>query len=161
MSADLSPRARPLTDADAETVVAMAAALAAAVDDPRPRVTAQALLQAVADGWCDCFVADLQHELAGYALVSRCYEAHTAVRRLWLGDLYVKPAARRFGVGRSLIARVARHALELGCDALYFELWRPNTAAVPFFSQAGAKELTELALMRLDRSGLSTLASRV
>ena len=147
--------------ADAVAVVVMASALAAAVDDPRPQLTAEALLRAVAEGWCDCFVAELRQELAGYALVSRCYEAHTAMRRLWLGDLYVKPAARRLGVGRTLIARVACHALELECDALYFELWRPNITALRFFSAAGAKELAELAITRLDRSGLTTLASRV
>ena len=150
-----------MTAADAVTVVAMASALAAAVDDPRPQLTAEALLRAVAEGWCDCFVAELRHELAGYALVCRCYEAHTGMRRLWLGDLYVRPAARRFGVGRSLLARVACHALELECDALYFELWRPNITALRFFSAAGAKELAELAITRLDRSGLATLASRV
>jgi GNAT superfamily N-acetyltransferase len=146
---------------DAVTVVAMASSLAAAVADPRPRLTAEALLLAAAEGWCECFVADLRRELVGYALVSRCYEAHTGMRRLWLGDLFVKETARRLGVGRTLIARVARHALELECDALYFELWRPNVAAARFFSQAGAQEVAELAIMRLDRGILSALNSRV
>jgi GNAT superfamily N-acetyltransferase len=150
-----------MTPADAVTVVAMASSLAEAVDDPPPRLTAAALLRAVAESWCECFVAELRHEMAGYALVSRSYEAHTGNRRLWLGDLYVKPSARRFGVGRTLIARVARHALELECDALYWELWRPNVAATRFFREVGAEVVAELAITRLDRSGLSALASRV
>jgi GNAT superfamily N-acetyltransferase len=161
MAMDLRPAARPMTPADAGTVVTMASSLAAAVKDPRPQLSAEELLRATAEGWCDCFVAELRHEIAGYALVSRSYEAHTGKRRLWLGDLYVKPSVRRLGVGHSLIARVARHALELECDALYWELWRPNGAAARLFSQVGAAEVAELAIMRLDRSGLGTLASRV
>ena len=150
-----------MTAADAALVVAMASSLAQAVVDPPPQLTAEALLHAVAEGWCECFVAELRHELAGYALVSRGFEAHTGKRRLWLGDLYVKPSARRSGVGRTLIARVARHALELECDALYWELWRPNSGAARFFGEIGAEAVAELAITRLDRSGLSTLASRV
>ena len=150
-----------MTPADAGSVVAMASSLAAAVDDPPPQLTAEALLHALAGCWSECFVAELRHDIAGYALVSRCFEAHTGKRRLWLGDLYVEPAARRCGVGRTLIAVVARHALELECDALYWELWRPNVAAARFFSAVGADAVAELAITRLDRSGLSALASRV
>lgn len=161
MPADLRLLARTMAPADAVSVVAMASSLAQAVDDPPPQLTAEALLRATAEGWCECFVAELRHEIAGYALVSRSYEAHTGKRRLWLGDLYVKPSARRCGVGGSLIARVARHALELECDALYWELWRPNRVAARFFSEIGAEAVAELAIARLDRSALATLASRV
>jgi GNAT superfamily N-acetyltransferase len=161
MSTDLRPAARPLAPADVVTVMAMASSLAEAVDDPPPQLTAEALLRAVAEGWCECFVAELRHEIAGYALVSRSYEAHTGKRRLWLGDLYVKPSARRCGVGGTLIARVARHALELQCDALYWELWRPNSAAARFFSEVGAEAVAELAITRLNSRALSRLASRV
>jgi GNAT superfamily N-acetyltransferase len=150
-----------MSPADATAVVAMASSLAEAVNDPPPRLTAETLLRAVAEGWCECFVAELRHELAGYALVSRSYEAHTGQRRLWLGDLYAKPSARRLRVGRTLIARVARHALELECDALYWELWRPNAAAARFFGELGAEAVAELAIMRLDRRGLAALSSRV
>ena len=139
----------------------MASSLAESVGDPRPQLTAEALRRAVAEGWCECFVAELRHDTAGYALVSRCFEAHTGKRRLWLGDLYVKPSARRSGVGCTLIAHVARRALELGCDALYWELWRPNIAAGQFFRDVGAEAVAELAITRLDHSGLSALASRV
>jgi GNAT superfamily N-acetyltransferase len=150
-----------MTPADAVSVVAMASSLAAAVDDPPPQLTAEALLDALAGCWCECFVAELRHEIAGFALVSRSYEAHTGQRRLWLGDLYVIPSARRCGVGRALIARLARHALELECDALYWELWRPNVTAARFFSEVGAEAVAELAITRLGRRALDTLASRV
>jgi GNAT superfamily N-acetyltransferase len=161
MPTDLRPSARPMTPAEAESVVAMASSLAEAVDDPPAQLTAETLLRAVAEGWCECFVAELRHEIVGYALVSRSYEAHTGKRRLWLGDLYVKPSARRCGVGRTLIVRVAHHALELECDALYWELWRPNIAAARFFSEVGAAAVADLAITRLGRSALSALASRV
>ena len=102
-----------MTPADTLTVVAMASSLAVSVNDPPPQLTAETLLRAVAEGWCEGFVAELRHDIAGYALVSRCFEAHTGKRRLWLGDLYVEPcpnvaAARFFGeVGAQTVAELA------------------------------------------------------
>jgi len=66
----------------------------------------------------ECLVAELDGQPVGCALICRGFEAH-AGRRLWLGDLYVRKAARLSGAGRSLMAAVARRALDLDCEALY------------------------------------------
>jgi len=77
---------------------------------------------------------------------------------LWIGDLYVRPNARRNRVGRALMTAVARHALQLGCDAVYWELWRMNTAGEAFYRKLGAEEAIDLAVMRLGRDRLAALA---
>jgi len=74
---------------DAAAIIEMAHALAAAVGDPAPRLTKDDLIR---DGfgsgrWFDCFVAEADGTLTGYTLACKAYEAHTAHRRLWLGDL--------------------------------------------------------------------------
>jgi len=156
------PIIRPMQAGDGTRLVALARELAAAVDDPEPRIGEADIVR---DGlgperWFDCFVAEIAHVVVGYALFGRGFEAHTGKRRLWLGDLYVTPTARGRGVGRALIATVARHALQLGCDAVYWELWRQNSAGAAFYRSLQAEEVTDLAVMRLDKDRLAALAAR-
>lgn len=150
------------TREDALAIVDMAQELALAVDDPKPSTTAEALLH---DGfgparWFDCWLAENEREPIGYALACRGFEAHTGKRRLWLGDMYVRPTARHGGAGRALFAAVARHALALGCDAMYWEFWRQNVGGGAFYRQLQAKELTDLAIMRLDPQRLAAIADQ-
>ncbi len=125
-----------------------------------PPITAEVLLR---DGlgperWFDCWVAEGGVELAGYALACRSFEAHTGKKRLWLGDLYVRPSTRLQGVGRSLFAAVARHAIALGCDAVYWELWKQNERGAAFYRQLDAQEIGDLVIMRLDGKVLAKIA---
>jgi hypothetical protein len=54
---------------------------------------------------------------------------------------------------------VARHALQLGCDAAYRELWRMNTTGEAFHRGLGAEEAIDLVVTRLDRDRLTALGS--
>jgi GNAT superfamily N-acetyltransferase len=110
--------------------------------------------------WFDCLVAEIAGRLVAYAVVCKGFEAHTARKRLWLGDFYVRPDVRRRGIGRTLMAAVARHALQLGCDAVYWELWRMNRAGEAFYRRFGAEEAIDLAVMRLDKDRLTALGYR-
>jgi GNAT superfamily N-acetyltransferase len=145
---------------DSEAIVAMARELAAAVEDPPPRIDVAQFLD-IAFGperWCDCFVAERGSALVGYAVVCRGFEAHTGERRLWLADLFVSGATRMGGVGRALIGAVASHALALGCAAVCWDLWRPNTVGRAFYRALGAEEASDLAQYRLGRERLAALA---
>lgn len=138
----------------------MARELALALHDPQPPITEEVLLR---DGlgperWFDCWVAEKDLELAGYALACRSFEAHTGKKRLWLGDLYVRPSTRFQGVGRSLLAAVARRAIALGCDALYWELWKQNAHGAAFYRQLDAQEVEDLVIMCLNGKALARIA---
>jgi GNAT superfamily N-acetyltransferase len=157
---DLAP-VRAMRPEDAADVVEMARALAAAVGDTEPNLVESDLIR---DGsgperWFDCLVAEGSGRLGGYALVCKGFEAHTASRRLWLGDFYVRPQMRRSGVGSALITAVARHALQLGCGAVYWELWRMNVVGDAFYRKLRAEEAADLAVMRFDRTRLSEIAA--
>lgn len=149
------PVVRPMRAEDAEAVVEMARELAAEVADPEPCLDADELIRngSGPERRFDCFVAEVKGELAGYALTCRGYEAHAGKRRLWLGDLYVRPDARGSGIGRGLIAAIARHALELHCDAIYWERWRPNRAGRTDASFHRASPTT----LRIPRAAQSSL----
>ena len=113
---------RPMRQADAPLVVAMARELASIVGDPAPDLDPAALLRACdgAERWCECLVAESGGAPVGYALISRGYEAHTGKRRLWIGDLYLMPPARGVGAGRVLMAAIARRATELDCIGVFW-----------------------------------------
>lgn len=81
-----------------------------------------------------------------------------SLARLTIADLYVRKAARLSGAGRSLMAAVARRALDLGCEAVYWELWRPNAAGRAFYQRLAAEEAGDLAVMCLDGERLSAMA---
>jgi len=146
---------------DAVSIVAMARELAASVADPAPALTVSDLTR---DGfgperWFDCLVAEAGNRMVGYVLFCRGFEAHTARRRLWIGDLYVRAEARRHGAGRALIAAVARHALQQGCDAVYWELWRENRSGEAFFQSVHGAEAEDIATMRFDKARLQAIAA--
>jgi GNAT superfamily N-acetyltransferase len=145
---------------DVEAILGMAHELAAAVNDPPPRINVARLVENAfgADRWCECFVAMRGKSAVGYALVCRGFEAHTGLRRLWLGDLYVGPEARRAGTGRALMRAVARHAIALGCPAIYWELWRKNAVGQSFYRELLAKEADDLAIFLLGPERLAALA---
>jgi GNAT superfamily N-acetyltransferase len=157
---DLTP-VRAMRPEDAADVVVMARALAAAVGDAEPNLVESDLIR---DGsgperWFDCLVAEVSGRLGGYVLMCKGFEAHTASRRLWLGDFYVRPDVRRNGVGSALMTAVARHALQLGCEAVYWELWRMNVVGDAFYRRFRAEEAADLAVMRFDRTRLSEIAA--
>jgi GNAT superfamily N-acetyltransferase len=151
---------RPMRPEDAPAVIAMARALAAAVDDPEPPLAASDLVRDCSgpQPWFDCLVAELTRRPVAYAVLCKGFEAHSAKRRVWIGDLYVEPAARRAGVGRALLAAIARHALALGCDAVYWELWRLNSAGEAFYRKLQAETAEDLAIMHFGKDRLSELA---
>ncbi|HYM04885.1 MAG TPA: GNAT family N-acetyltransferase [Stellaceae bacterium] len=154
--------ARSMRRADAADVVAMARELASVVRDPAPNLDAAALLRACGgpERWSECLVAESDGALLGYALFSRGFEAHTGKRRLWIGDLYLRPPARGIGAGRVLMAAIARRAMELDCSAIFWELWRPNTPARHFYGALGADACDDLAVMCLEGAPLAALAGK-
>jgi GNAT superfamily N-acetyltransferase len=155
-----APYVRTAMPSDAEAVVAMAAELAAALEDPTPDLDAARFVRDGfgPDRWFECLIAEIDGESVGFALICRGFEAHTGKRRLWLGDLYVKTAARRSGAGRALMATVASRAFDLDCDAVYWELWRPNALGRAFYERLNVEENSALAVMRLGGAGLLAIA---
>lgn len=154
-------RIRRATADDAAAVLRMARALAETVDDPPPELTEAEVARQISgpDPWAEALLALRGGEAIGYALFCRGFEAHTGQRRLWLADLFVDPAARANGVGRRLLAAVARRALELGCSAVCWDLWRDNAAGAAFYARLGAETADDLAQLRLTRERLARLAA--
>jgi GNAT superfamily N-acetyltransferase len=75
----------------------------------------------------EALIASIDGEPVGFALFLPDFSTFSGRPGLFLEDLYVREEARRRGVGRRLIARLAAIAIERGCPALHFNVltWNP------------------------------------
>lgn len=85
-------------------------------------------------------VAEAEGRLVGYALYYPSFDADHAARGFYLQDLYVAPAARRRGVGRGLMAALARACREDGGCYLFWNALVGNRSGRAFYRAIGARE---------------------
>lgn len=78
---------------------------------------------------------------------------------LYLEDLFVRPEARGHGVGRRLLAWLARTALERGCGRLDWAVLDWNEPSIGFYRSLGAVALDEWTTFRLTGTALERMAT--
>ncbi len=105
----------------------------------------------------EALIAELDGSPAGYALFFQTFSTFLAVPGVWLEDLFVRPACRRHGVGRALLAAVAARARERGGRMEWSALdW--NELALDFYASLGAQQMKEWVTHRLVGGELAALA---
>jgi GNAT superfamily N-acetyltransferase len=97
-------------------------------------------------------------EPVGFALFFHNYSTLLGQRGLYLEDLYVRPAARGRGVGRKLLAHLARLAVERGCGRFEWWVLDWNETAIRFYERLGAVAMDEWTTYRLTGEALERLA---
>lgn len=75
---------------------------------------------------------------AGFALYFGTFSTFLARPGIYLEDLYVRADLRRRGVGRALLHRLARIAVERGCGRLEWAALDWNEPAIRFYENIGA-----------------------
>jgi GNAT superfamily N-acetyltransferase len=106
----------------------------------------------------EAVVASVDGEAAGFALFFGTFSTWLCLPGLWLEDLYVRPAHRRRGVGRALLAHVASVAMARGCPRLEWTVLEWNEPAISFYRSLGAVAMSEWETMRLTGAELETVA---
>ncbi len=125
----------------AHRVEASEAELGAALCGPAPRVWAK--------------VAELPTgEVAGMAVYFFSFSTWTGRHGIYLEDLYVRPHARRRGVGRRLLEALAAEAVERGLPRVEWLVLDWNTPAIDFYRSLGAVPMDGWTTFRLSGSAL-------
>jgi GNAT superfamily N-acetyltransferase len=106
----------------------------------------------------EAVIAQQGTEVAGYALFYPTFSTFLAIQGVWLEDLYVRPAHRRGGVGRALLATVAARVRERGGERLEWSALRWNELALGFYRGIGAQTMDEWVTHRLIGESLTSLA---
>jgi GNAT superfamily N-acetyltransferase len=94
----------------------------------------------------------------GYAIYFFSFTSMMGRRALWLEDLFVDPAYRGKGIGKVLMAYLARIAIENDCARLEWIVLDWNTSAIEFYKQLGANVLPDWRICRVDETQLRGLA---
>jgi GNAT superfamily N-acetyltransferase len=125
-------------------VVATQSDLAAALSGPRP--------------YAEVVFACLDGTPVGFALFFHNFSTFLGRPGIYLEDLFVRPEARGHGVGRRLLAWLARTTLERGCARLDWAVLDWNEPAIGFYRSLGAVGQDDWNIMRLTGTALERLA---
>ncbi len=97
--------------------------------------------------------------VVGMALWFRTYSTWTGRHGIWLEDLYVRPAARGAGLGRRLLAALARECVDSGYRRLEWSVLDWNTDAQAVYAAVGAGDHEGWSTWRVDGDALGELAA--
>lgn len=154
-------RIRPAEPADVGAVLAMVRELAFFEREPLSSVEARE-----EDYLRDCFgserrcevlIGEIDGTVQGFALFFHNYSTWVGRAGIHLEDLFVREGARGLGLGRRLLARLARIALDRGCRRLDLAVlgWNPARRA---YEHMGFSEQSQWVPYRLDAPGIARLA---
>ena len=105
----------------------------------------------------EAVMARVGGEVAGFALFYRNFSTFVGREGLFLEDLYVRPAFRGEGVGRALLAHVARVAIGRGCGRMEWSVLNWNRRAIGFYQALGARPINDWTIYRLDGAALAAM----
>jgi GNAT superfamily N-acetyltransferase len=107
----------------------------------------------------EAVIAYAGEDPAGFALFFHHFSTFTGRRGLYLEDLFVRPEWRGRGLGRRLLARVARVARDRGCLRLEWAVLDWNESAIAFYKGLGARPLEDWIVYRLAGEALERVAA--
>jgi GNAT superfamily N-acetyltransferase len=104
-------------------------------------------------------IATEQGEPAGFALYFFSFSTFLARPGLYLEDLYVRPPFRGRGLGRLLLAHLARIAVDRGCGRMEWSVLNWNETALRVYRAIGARPMDEWTVQRVTGQALVDLAA--
>jgi GNAT superfamily N-acetyltransferase len=97
-------------------------------------------------------------EPVGFALYLRNFSTFLGRAGIYLEDLFVEPARRGKGIGKALLVRLAKIAVERGYGRLEWAVLDWNQPSIEFYRSLGAIPLDEWTAYRLTGEALERLA---
>jgi GNAT superfamily N-acetyltransferase len=160
-AADLS--IRPAGEADVPAVLGLIRALAEYEHAaPGTLAISEGLLREAMFGSpraVEVLLASVGEEIAGFAMFFHNFSSWRGRRGIFLEDLFVRPEMRRRGVGRALLAELARIARERKCARIEWLVVDWNQPAIDFYRSLGAAPLEEWTTFRIGGEALEALAN--
>ena len=108
----------------------------------------------------EAVIASVDDEPVGYALFFPSFSTFLGKPGLYLEDLYVRPAARGAGVGRTLLEHLARIAVDRGWGRFEWSVLDWNEPSIGFYKKMGAKAMDEWTVFRITGQALQKLATQ-
>jgi GNAT superfamily N-acetyltransferase len=105
-----------------------------------------------------CDIAEWDGEPVGNAIWFLNFSTFSGKTGLYLEDLFVRPAFRGKGIGKGLMAHLARKCVENGYGHFQWAVLDWNTPSIDFYRSLGAYMLDEWTGVRVAGDALKRLA---
>ncbi len=110
--------------------------------------------------YAETLIAEVDGEPVGFALFFHNYSTFLAQPGIYLEDLFVEPEHRGGGIGRALLAQLARLAVDRGCGRLEWAVLDWNKDAIGFYERLGARPQSDWTVYRVTGEALRALSER-
>ena len=107
----------------------------------------------------EAILAHWGSEPAGFALYSYTFSSFLGKTGIYIEDFYVEPEYRNQGIGRALLAHLAKMGRQRGWGRLEWSVLNWNERAMEFYQDLGAVPMDEWTTFRLTGEALKRLAS--
>ena len=107
-----------------------------------------------------CDIAEWDGEAVGFAVWFLNFSTFSGKAGLYLEDLFVHQNHRGKGIGKALMAHLARRCGENGWSRLQWAVLDWNTPSIDVYKSLGAEMLDEWTGVRLSGDALARLAER-
>lgn len=105
-----------------------------------------------------CEIAEWSGEGVGFAVWFFNFSTFSGRAGIYLEDLFVRPAFRGKGIGKALLAHLAKLCVENGWSRMQWSVLDWNTPSIDFYKSLGADMMDEWKLCKVTGAALSQLA---
>jgi GNAT superfamily N-acetyltransferase len=107
----------------------------------------------------EVLIGEVDGAPAGFALFFHNFSTFLGKRGLYLEDLFVRPQYRGSGLGKHVMAALARIAVQRDCGRFEWSVLDWNTPAIGFYRRIGAVGMDGWTVQRLEGEALHALAA--
>ena len=159
----MTPHIRPAQPADAAVVFQLVSELAAyerlsSDVDATPEMLGEALFGRTPKVFAD--IAEFRGEIAGFALWFYNFSTFRGRHGIYLEDLFVRPHLRGHGLGKLLLANLARRCVTENLARLEWSVLDWNEPSIDFYKRQGATMLDGWTTCRVTEAALWRLADQ-
>jgi GNAT superfamily N-acetyltransferase len=105
-----------------------------------------------------CDLAFAEEAPAGIMTWYPTYSSFTAARGIYMEDFYVRPSLRGKGIGRAMVADLARRAVASGALKIEWAVLTWNKPSIAFYENLHAERVDDWHIYRLVGEALAALA---
>ena len=125
--------------------------------DATPERIAAALFSTQPRLFCD--IAEWNGEPAGFSVGFLNFSTFRGRHGIYVEDLFVRPAFRAKGIGRALMARLAKRCVDEGWARFEWAVLDWNAPSIAFYKSIGAQVMDEWRICRLSGEALQAFAN--
>ena len=105
-----------------------------------------------------CEIAEWESEPVGFAVWFLNFSTFSGRPGIYLEDLFVRPPQRGKGIGKALLAHLAKECVANGWSRLQWSVLDWNTPSIEFYKSLGAVLMDEWTICKLSGPALTALA---